>query len=39
VGIKPVPERLCTNAARSHNILEAAYRRSLGFKAIPQVSI
>ena len=29
VGIKPVPERLCTNAARSPFVLEEAYRRSL----------
>ena len=29
VGIKPAPELLCTQPAKLHSILEAAYRRSL----------
>ncbi len=28
VGIKPVPSRLCTNTAKSANVLAAAYQRS-----------
>lgn len=31
VGIKPDPNRLCSNAARSVPILEAAYERSLSW--------
>jgi uncharacterized protein len=30
VGIRPLPERLCTAAARRPALLESAYRRSLG---------
>ncbi|MEZ7812233.1 MAG: hypothetical protein QMB16_00855 [Paracoccaceae bacterium] len=30
VGIRPVPHRLCTEAARLPSILEAAYERSVG---------
>lgn len=31
VGIKPDPNRLCSNTARSASILEAAYERSLSW--------
>ena len=30
VGIKPAPHRLCTAAAKSVDVLEAAYERSVG---------
>ena len=29
VGIKPIPERLCTEAAKKSEVIEAAYRRSI----------
>ncbi|MCZ4315583.1 hypothetical protein O4H66_19430 [Comamonadaceae bacterium G21597-S1] len=33
VGIRPLPERLCTAVARQPVVLEWAYRRSLGWPA------
>lgn len=33
VGIRPLAERLCTAAARRPEMIEAAYRRSLGWAA------
>ena len=32
VGIKPIPSRLCTAAAKSIDVLEAAYQRSVSSK-------
>jgi uncharacterized protein len=31
IGIKPDPERLCAEAAKRNDILEWAYRRSVGW--------